>query len=101
MMYDYESQMRLAGQDRQLRAAAESVLSASINSQRGSYAQSVRTPDTVNDLFIGSSRYNSRTLNIRSFCIFVTFDFFFTVIMWLVCIVVSTSYPLEYPLSSS
>ncbi|XP_011495185.1 PREDICTED: stAR-related lipid transfer protein 3 [Ceratosolen solmsi marchali] len=89
MMYDYEEQTRLAGQDRQLRAAAESVLGTSINSQRDSYAQSVRTPDTVNDYFVGSLRYNNRTSNIRSFSIFVTFDFFFTVIMWLVCIVIS------------
>ncbi|XP_058807638.1 steroidogenic acute regulatory protein-like isoform X3 [Phymastichus coffea] len=90
MMTECDRQMRIAADDRQIRTAAESLLNASINSGRSSYAQNLRSPDYVNEAFVAGLRYNGRMSNVRRFfCLFVTFDFLFTILMWLICIMIS------------
>jgi len=72
--------------------AAEVLLSGSINSQRSSVTQQsiTRTPDIVlSEDLIAGARHNGRMSNVRRFfCLFVTFDLFFTFLMWLICIMV-------------
>ena len=88
MMADGDRQMRSAAESRQIRYVAESI-NASLNSHQSSVTHSVRTPDTVNEVLIAGSRYNNRMSNVRRFfCHLVTFDFFFTILMWVICIMV-------------
>jgi len=79
-------------EDEQARMAAEALLSGSINSQRSSVTQRsiTRTPDIVlSEDLIAGARQNGRMSNVRRFfCLFVTFDLFFTFLMWLICIMV-------------
>lgn len=84
----------MAHEERQIRVAAETLLSGSLDSQRNSYTQSInRTPDTVfRENIIAGARTNGSMSNVRRFfCLFVTFDFFFTCLMWLICTVVIKS----------
>lgn len=83
---------RMAEDERQIRAAAETLLSGSINSQRSSYTQPsiTRTPDIIlsEDLIAGAMQ-NGRMSNVRRFfCLFVTFDLLLTFLMWLICTMV-------------
>ncbi|CAD1477348.1 unnamed protein product, partial [Heterotrigona itama] len=80
---------RMAEDERQIRAAAESLLNESINSQRSLYTQQsmTRTPDFIlsEDLIAGAMQ-NGRMSNVRRFfCLFVTFDLLLTFLMWLIC----------------
>jgi len=79
-------------EDERVRMAAEVLLSGSINSQRSSVTQQsiTRTPDIVlSEDLIAGARQNGRMSNVRRFfCLFVTFDLFFTFLMWLICIMV-------------
>ncbi|KAH0955926.1 hypothetical protein HN011_007514 [Eciton burchellii] len=80
-------------EDERVRMAAEVLLSGSINSQRSSVTQQsmTRTPDIVlSEDLIAGARHNGRMSNVRRFfCLFVTFDLFFTFLMWLICIMVA------------
>lgn len=83
----------MAEDERQIRAAAEALLSGSINSQRSSITQQsiTRTPDIVlsEDLIAGAMQ-NGRMSNVRRFfCLFVTFDLFLTFLMWLICTMIA------------
>ncbi|TGZ47536.1 StAR-related lipid transfer protein 3 [Temnothorax longispinosus] len=86
---------RMAEDERQIRMAAEAILSGSINSQRSSVTQHsmTRTPDIVltEDLILGA-RHNGRMSSVRRFyCLFVTFDLLLTFLMWLICTMISTA----------
>lgn len=88
----------MAEDERQIRAAAETLLSGSINSQRSSYTQQsvTRTPDIIvsEDLIAGAMQ-NGRMSNVRRFfCLFVTFDLLLTFLMWLICTMVTID-PIE------
>ncbi|XP_011874941.1 PREDICTED: stAR-related lipid transfer protein 3 isoform X2 [Vollenhovia emeryi] len=79
--------------ERQIRMAAEAILSGSINSQRSSVTQHsmARTPDIVlgEDLIAGA-RHNGRMSNVRRFfCLFITFDLLLTFLMWLICTMIA------------
>lgn len=78
--------------ERQIRMAAEAILSGSINSQRSSVTQHniTRTPDIVlSEDLIAGARHNGRMSNVRRFfCLFVTFDLLLTFLMWLICTMV-------------
>lgn len=83
----------MAEDERQIRAAAETLLSGSINSQRSSYTQQsvTRTPDIIvsEDLIAGAMQ-NGRMSNVRRFfCLFVTFDLLLTFLMWLICTMIA------------
>ncbi|KAJ8686598.1 hypothetical protein QAD02_022392 [Eretmocerus hayati] len=95
MMTDFERQMRMAAvEDRRIRIAAESVINAPTSPPiRPNYlAYNPRAPDSFNEILIAGMRYNGRMSNVRRFfCLFVTFDFLFTILMWLICIVISGS----------
>ncbi|XP_076177614.1 steroidogenic acute regulatory protein-like isoform X1 [Ptiloglossa arizonensis] len=83
----------MAEDERQLRAAAENLLSNSINSQRSSYTQSslTRTPDIIlsEDLIAGAMQ-NGRISNVRRFfCLFVTFDLLLIFLMWFICTMIA------------
>ncbi|XP_071558955.1 steroidogenic acute regulatory protein-like [Temnothorax nylanderi] len=83
----------MAEDERQIRMAAEAILSGSINSQRSSVTQHsmTRTPDIVltEDLIVGA-RHNGRMSNVRRFyCLFVTFDLLLTFLMWLICTMIA------------
>lgn len=68
-----------------LRAAAESIYTASLSSQMSL----PMTPDTMNEAFVAGLRYNGRMSNVRRFfCLFATFDLLFTILMWFICLVV-------------
>ncbi|XP_015607384.1 steroidogenic acute regulatory protein-like isoform X1 [Cephus cinctus] len=79
----------MSDEDRQIRAAAEAILTGSVQSQRSSFTQhSVnRTPDiVVSEDLIAGARHRGRMSNVRRFfCLFVTFDLLFTCLMWLIC----------------
>ncbi|CAL7946152.1 unnamed protein product [Xylocopa violacea] len=84
---------RMAEDERQIIAAAETLLSGSINSQRSSYTQQsiTRTPDIIlsEDLIAGAMQ-NGRMSNVRRFfCLFVTFDLLLTFLMWLICTMIA------------
>ncbi|XP_076668211.1 steroidogenic acute regulatory protein-like [Andrena cerasifolii] len=77
----------------QIRAAAETLLSGSINSQRSLQTQHTitRTPDIIlsEDLIAGAMQ-NGRMSNVRRFfCLFVTFDLLLTFLMWLICTMIA------------
>ncbi|XP_003705040.1 steroidogenic acute regulatory protein-like [Megachile rotundata] len=83
----------MADDERQIRAAAETLLTGSINSQRSSYTHHsiTRTPDFIlsEDLIAGVMQ-NGRMSNIRRFfCLFVTFDLLLTFLMWLICTMIA------------
>lgn len=83
----------MAEDERQIRAAAESLLNESINSQRSLYTQQsmTRTPDFIlsEDLIAGAMQ-NGRMSNVRRFfCLFVTFDLLLTFLMWLICTMIA------------
>lgn len=79
--------------ERQIRMAAEAILSGSINSQRSSVTQQSipRTPDIVlSEDLIAGARHNGRMSNVRRFfCLFVTFDLLLTFLMWLICTMIA------------
>lgn len=82
----------MAEDERQILAAAETLLNESINSQRSIYTQQnvTRTPDIIlsEDLIAGAMQ-NGRMSNVRRFfCLFVTFDLLLTFLMWLICTMV-------------
>lgn len=83
----------MADDERQIRIAAEAILSGSINSQRSSVTQPsiTRTPDIVlSEDLIAGARYNGRMSHVRrSFCLFVTFDLLLTFLMWLICTMIA------------
>lgn len=83
---------RMAEDERQIRMAAEAILSGSINSQRSSVTQHsiARTPDIVlSEDLIAGARHNGRMSNVRRFfCLFITFDLLLTFLMWLICTMV-------------
>lgn len=83
---------KMADDERQIRIAAEAILSGSINSQRSSVTQHsiTRTPDIVlSEDLIAGARHNGRMSHVRrSFCLFVTFDLLLTSLMWLICTMV-------------
>ncbi|KYN30987.1 StAR-related lipid transfer protein 3 [Trachymyrmex septentrionalis] len=83
----------MAEDERQIRMAAEAILSGSINSQRSSVTQHniTRTPDIVfSEDLIAGARHNGRMSNVRRFfCLFVTFDLLFTFLMWLICTMIA------------
>jgi len=82
----------MAEDERQIRMAAEAILSGSINSQRSSVTQHsiTRTPDIVlSEDLIAGARHNGKMSNVRRFfCLFVTFDLLLTFLMWLICTMV-------------
>ncbi|XP_029054670.1 steroidogenic acute regulatory protein-like [Osmia bicornis bicornis] len=83
----------MAEDERQIRAAAETLLTGSLNSQRSSYTQQsiTRTPDIIlsEDLIAGAMQ-NGRMSNVRRFfCLFVTFDILLTFLMWLICTMIA------------
>ncbi|RLU17971.1 hypothetical protein DMN91_010212 [Ooceraea biroi] len=79
--------------ERQIRMAAEAILSGSINSQRSSVTQHsiTRTPDIVlSEDLIAGARQSGRMSNVRRFfCLFVTFDLLLTILMWLICTMIA------------
>lgn len=83
----------MAEDERQIRMAAEAILSGSINSQRSSVTQHsiTRTPDIVlSEDLIAGARHNGRMSNVRRFfCLFVTFDLLLTFLMWLICTMIA------------
>ncbi|KAG5308400.1 PREDICTED: stAR-related lipid transfer protein 3 [Acromyrmex echinatior] len=83
----------MAEDERQIRMAAEAILSGSINSQRSSVTQHsiTRTPDIVlSEDLIAGARHNGKMSNVRRFfCLFVTFDLLFTFLMWLICTMIA------------
>ncbi|XP_012538220.1 steroidogenic acute regulatory protein-like [Monomorium pharaonis] len=83
----------MAEDERQIRIAAEAILSGSINSQRSSVTQHsmTRTPDIVfSEDLIAGARQNGRMSNVRRFfCLFVTFDLLLTFLMWLICTMIA------------
>ncbi|KAG5327091.1 STAR3 protein, partial [Pseudoatta argentina] len=83
----------MAEDERQIRMAAEAILSGSINSQRSSVTQHsiMRTPDIVlSEDLIAGARHNGKMSNVRRFfCLFVTFDLLFTFLMWLICTMIA------------
>ncbi|XP_014468240.1 PREDICTED: stAR-related lipid transfer protein 3 [Dinoponera quadriceps] len=83
----------MSDDERQIRMAAEAILSGSINSQRSSVTQHsiTRTPDIVlSEDLIAGARYNGRMSHVRrSFCLFVTFDLLLTFLMWLICTMIA------------
>ncbi|XP_016906212.1 steroidogenic acute regulatory protein-like isoform X3 [Apis cerana] len=83
----------MAEDERQILAAAETLLNESINSQRSIYTQQnvTRTPDIIlsEDLIAGTMQ-NGRMSNVRRFfCLFVTFDLLLTFLMWLICTMIA------------
>ncbi|XP_031368427.1 stAR-related lipid transfer protein 3 isoform X6 [Apis dorsata] len=83
----------MAEDERQILAAAETLLNESINSQRSIYTQQnvTRTPDIIlsEDLIAGAMQ-NGRMSNVRRFfCLFVTFDLLLTFLMWLICTMIA------------
>ncbi|KYM81019.1 StAR-related lipid transfer protein 3 [Atta colombica] len=86
----------MAEDERQIRMAAEAILSGSINSQRSSVTQHsiTRTPDIIlSEDLIAGARHNGRMSNVRRFfCLFITFDLLFTFLMWLICTMVQEHY---------
>ncbi|XP_032687027.1 steroidogenic acute regulatory protein-like [Odontomachus brunneus] len=83
----------MSDDERQIRMAAEAILSGSINSQRSSVTQHsiTRTPDIVlSEDLIAGARHNGRMSHVRrSFCLFVTFDLLLTFLMWLICTMIA------------
>ncbi|KAL6442331.1 hypothetical protein ACFW04_002528 [Cataglyphis niger] len=83
----------MAEDERQIRMAAEAILSGSINSQRSSVTQHsmTRSPDIVfSEDLIAGARHNGRMSNVRRFfCLFVTFDLLLTFLMWLICTMIA------------
>ncbi|XP_029167014.1 steroidogenic acute regulatory protein-like [Nylanderia fulva] len=83
----------MAEDERQIRMAAEAILSGSINSQRSSVTQHsmTRTPDIVfSEDLIAGARHNGKMSNVRRFfCLFVTFDLLLTFLMWLICTMIA------------
>ncbi|KYN07617.1 PREDICTED: steroidogenic acute regulatory protein-like [Cyphomyrmex costatus] len=83
----------MAENERQIRMAAEAILSGSINSQRSSVTQHsiTRTPDIVlSEDLIAGARHNGRMSNVRRFfCLFITFDLLLTFLMWLICTMIA------------
>ncbi|XP_011632177.1 steroidogenic acute regulatory protein-like [Pogonomyrmex barbatus] len=83
----------MAEDERQIRMAAEAILSGSINSQRSSVTQHsmTRTPDIVlSEDLIAGARHNGRMSNVRRFfCLFITFDLLLTFLMWLICTMIA------------
>ncbi|XP_020286625.1 steroidogenic acute regulatory protein-like [Pseudomyrmex gracilis] len=79
--------------ERQIRIAAETILSGSINSQRSSITQHsmTRTPEfVITEDLIAGARQNGRMSNVRRFfCLFVTFDLLLTFLMWLICTMIA------------
>ncbi|XP_014208412.1 steroidogenic acute regulatory protein-like [Copidosoma floridanum] len=78
--------------DHRIRMAAESALNVSLTSPRvaSGHSQSLMTPDAMGEILIGGIRHDGRMSNVRRFfCLFVTFDFFFTFFLWMFCIVIS------------
>lgn len=57
---------------------------------RGSgHNQNIITPDSIGEILISGSRNNGRMSSVRRFfCLFVTFDLFLTILLWMLCIVV-------------
>lgn len=87
-MSNIDHQMRIASEDRQVRIAAESVVNPSMIPPRN-YGTHNFCPDGFHEVLMAGMRYNGRMSNVRRFfCLFVTFDLLFTVLMWLICIVV-------------
>ncbi|XP_011308229.1 stAR-related lipid transfer protein 3 [Fopius arisanus] len=76
-------------EDRQIRVAAENLLSGSVQSQRSSYQRSISSINrdyVVSEDLIAGSRHNGRMSPVRRFfCLLVTFDLLFTCLMWLIC----------------
>ncbi|XP_003393487.1 steroidogenic acute regulatory protein-like [Bombus terrestris] len=83
----------MAEDERQIRAAAETLLSESINSHRSLYTQQnvTRTPDIIlSEDLIAGAMHNGRMSNVRRFfCLFVTFDLLLTFLMWLICTMIA------------
>ncbi|XP_015115356.1 steroidogenic acute regulatory protein-like [Diachasma alloeum] len=80
----------MSEEDRQIRVAAENLLSGSVQSQRSSYTQrsisSINRDYIVSEDLIAGSRHNGRMSPVRRFfCLLVTFDLLFTCLMWLIC----------------
>lgn len=78
----------------QLRAAAENLLSGSLQSQRSLYTQrsisSINREYIITENLIAGTRPNGRMSNVRRFfCLLITFDLLFTCLMWLICTTVS------------
>ncbi|KAK0082175.1 hypothetical protein PV326_007307 [Microctonus aethiopoides] len=74
----------------QLRAAAENLLSGSLQSQRSLYPQrsisSINREYIITENLIAGTRPNGRMSNVRRFfCLLITFDLLFTCLMWLIC----------------
>ncbi|XP_043288656.1 steroidogenic acute regulatory protein-like [Venturia canescens] len=88
----------MAEDHRQLRVglAGETLLSASLQSHRSSYAQ--RSISSINRMsdempsedLIAGARQGNKISNVRRFfCLFVTFDLFFTALVWLICTMIA------------
>ncbi|CAH1102318.1 unnamed protein product [Psylliodes chrysocephalus] len=63
-----------------------------------SYAHSINTIASLRDYiisedFLAGQRLNGRMSNVRRFfCLFVTFDFLFTSLMWIICVMLNGEY---------
>ncbi|KOC68377.1 StAR-related lipid transfer protein 3 [Habropoda laboriosa] len=83
----------MAENERQIREAAETLLTGSINSQRSSYTQQSVTLNTdiiSNENIIAGAMQNWRMSAVRRFfCLFVTFDLLLTFLMWLICTMIA------------
>lgn len=79
----------MTDEERRIRAAAEALLTRSLQSQRNSFTQHSinRASDIVlSEDLIAGARHQGRMSNVRRFfCLFITFDVLFTCLMWLIC----------------
>ena len=76
---------------RQLRAAlaAETLLTGSLQSQRSLSSLTRTIDDMPSEDLIAGARPNGSISNVRRFfCLLVTFDLFFTALVWLICTMV-------------
>lgn len=80
-------------EDRQLRTAAENLISSSLQSQSSYTQRSINTINRdyiISEDLIAGTRHNGRMSSVRRFfCLLVTFDLLFTCLMWLICTTVS------------